>query len=82
MNGYALLSENTRKARKEHRCIWCPEKILKGESYLDERSVYDGAMQNHHWHPECRSAASKFFYETCEEEFMAHECKRGTSEPA
>ena len=51
--GYTLLSETRPIARKDHRCIWCGEKIPKGEQYVAERSVFDGDMQNHHWHQEC-----------------------------
>jgi hypothetical protein len=25
----------------------------KGSQYVAERSVFDGEMQNHHWHEEC-----------------------------
>lgn len=77
---YTLFTEHTRKARKEHRCIWCPEKIQAGEKYVDERSVYDGNIQRHRWHPECKTAADKFFRESREEEFVEHSCKRGTAE--
>ncbi len=79
---YTLLSEHDRIARKTHRCIWCPELIAFGDKYRDERSVFDGEMQNHHWHPECWQAAIKFFTASCEEEFQAHGCKRGTDEEA
>lgn len=51
--GYTLLSLTYPVARKDHRCIWCGQKIAKGEGYMNERSVFDGDMQNHHWHPEC-----------------------------
>ncbi len=50
---YTLLSETRPVARKDHHCIWCGEKILKGNEYIYERSVFDGDMQNHHWHEEC-----------------------------
>jgi len=76
---YKLLSEHNRTARKDHNCIWCNEKILKGQTYIAEHSVYDG-FQNHHWHPECRQAAVKWFYESREDEFDPHIFKRGTSE--
>lgn len=77
---YTLFEDRVRKARKPHRCIWCPELIAKGETYHDERSVYDGNIQRHRWHPECQTAAHKFFRESCGEDFMAHSCKRGTCE--
>lgn len=54
---FTLLSETRPKARKDHRCIWCGEKILKGNIYVAERSVFDGEMQNHHWHEECLTDA-------------------------
>lgn len=79
---YLLLSETKPVARKEYRCIWCPEKILKGEKHLHERSKYDGRFQDHRWHPECREAADLFFREYGEEHFFPHDCKRGTSEEA
>lgn len=53
---YTLLSEVERTARKTHRCIWCWQLITVGSRYMDERSVYDGDMQHHKWHPECRAA--------------------------
>jgi len=53
---YTLLSETERTARKRHRCIWCWQFIEPGDRYHDERSVNDGDMQHHKWHPECRAA--------------------------
>jgi hypothetical protein len=53
---YTLLSEIERTARKRHRCIWCWQAIEPGQRYADERSVNDGEMQHHRWHPECRAA--------------------------
>ena len=55
--GYTLLSETYPIARKSHRCIWCGQTISKGEQYVAERSVFDGDMQNHHWHYECLNDA-------------------------
>jgi len=78
--GYELLSTRTPVARKDHRCIWCPEKILKGDKHIHEVSKYDGDFQDHRWHPECREASCKFFKKYGEEEFQPHACKRGTDE--
>ena len=67
---YTLLSETHPKARKEHRCIWCGQKITIGEQYVAERSVFDREMQNHHWHYEClKDARSNQDYEW---EFMPY----------
>lgn len=56
---YTLLSQTYPKARKVHRCIWCGQKIDKGETYVNEHSVFDGEMQNHHWHHECLDYAKE-----------------------
>lgn len=53
---YTLFENPTRKARKQHKCIWCAEWIEEGTTYIDERSVYDGNIQRHRWHPECQVA--------------------------
>lgn len=53
---YRLIKETERTARVPHRCIWCGESIAAGDKYLHERSVFDGEMQNHHWHHECMTA--------------------------
>jgi hypothetical protein len=44
-----------RKARKQHTCIWCGEKIERGEKYIDHRVVNDEAncVDTQHWHLEC-----------------------------
>ena len=78
---YLALSETEPVARKEHRCIWCPEKILKGERHLKEASLYQGDFQNHRWHMECRRAATSYFSDHNNDgEFESHEFKRGTTE--
>jgi hypothetical protein len=56
---YTLLSTTRPIARKQHRCIWCGQAIAKGESYFNERSIFDDNMQNHHWHEECLEAARR-----------------------
>ena len=56
---YHRLKETKRTARKPHVCIWCGEVIDAGESYWDESSVFDGGMQHHKWHPECRDDADE-----------------------
>lgn len=79
---YQLICETKPKARKEYPCIWCVEKIQKGEVHIHEISKYCGDLQDHRWHPECRLAATKFFHESKEEEFEPGVCKRGSTEGA
>lgn len=73
---YTLLSKTEPIARKDHKCIWCGQKIPKGEQYLAERSVYDGEMQNHHWHMECWSASKDEMGYTGDWEFGPYENER------
>lgn len=42
-----------RKARKEHRCTWCGQKILAGEKYHFFVVIYEGEAQSNKFHPEC-----------------------------
>lgn len=50
---YTRIHEETRKAAKPHRCIWCGENIAISESYTYVRCVFEGDPQSQHWHPEC-----------------------------
>lgn len=79
---YQLLSERNPVAQKEYRCIWCPEKILKGEKHIHQFSKYDGNFQDQRWHLECKKAADEFFRIYSEEEFDPHSFKRGTCQEA
>lgn len=56
---YTLFSEDARIAKKAHRCIWCGQRINLGARYIDERSIYDGNIQRHRWHPECHEDARR-----------------------
>ena len=73
---FRLFSKNTRTAKKQHRCIWCGEKILISEKYVDERSLYDDNIQRHRWHLECNDDSIKYFTKSCENEFSAYENER------
>lgn len=56
---YHLFSKKQLLSRKDHKCAWCGELIVKGQLYVFERSIYDGRYQNHRWHPECNEAAEQ-----------------------
>lgn len=43
-------------ARKEHRCEYCGEKILKGEKHIKFSGVFEGEFQNWRMHDECNTA--------------------------
>lgn len=73
---YCLFSETKPVARKDHKCIWCGQRIPKGEQYVAERSVFDGEMQNHHWHQECLADARENNDKYGEWDFMPYDNER------
>ncbi len=77
---YQLLSESTPIARKQYQCVWCPEKISKGEKHFHVVGKCDGDLQDDRYHSECRLAACKWFQG--EDEFEPQMFKRGTCEEA
>lgn len=79
---YTLLEKLQPQARKNYRCIWCLELILKGDVHVYEVSIYVGNFQRHRWHTECYAAAQLNFANGDDEEFEAHACRRGTTEEA
>jgi len=43
----------TRKARKDHRCIYCGELINKNDTYTFQKGNYEGRWFESKMHPEC-----------------------------
>ena len=72
---YTLISERSQRASKRYQCIWCGESILPGQLYVREFSTFEGDVQKHKWHPECRSASELYFREV-DNEFSPHENDR------
>lgn len=68
---YHLFSIRVVAARKPHRCIWCSQRIERGDVYLREASVYDGQHQNFAWHWDCRFDALVNHFNDGEEEFCS-----------
>lgn len=54
-----VIGETTQKAKKEHRCSWCGQQIIVGESYLRSRVVFEGDPQTNKLHHECADAAAE-----------------------
>lgn len=77
---YTLFEMLVRTAKKKHQCIWCGQDIAPGSKYKDERSVYDGNIQRHRWHPECQKASQDHF-RTGEEDFDPFENERPAPTP-
>lgn len=57
-----VLRDQDLKAAKDHQCVWCPEKILKGEKYHLQAGVYEGEMQTCRYHADCFEAACEAFH--------------------
>lgn len=55
--------ETIAHAKKVHRCCWCAEKILIGQSYLRWRFFDGGDAATNKMHPECNSALSRWSIE-------------------
>jgi hypothetical protein len=76
-----ILDTRSHTARKEHRCIWCPEKILPKETYAVETCIFEGDFQSNKYHPECLKACKEMARkEDRDFDFSEHEFKRGTTE--
>lgn len=50
-----LFDSSVRIARKKYRCIWCGERIQKGDNYVRETGVNDGDFFAQKYHPECKT---------------------------
>lgn len=47
------------KNRKDYRCVWCAQKIERGQSSVSRTYVFDGNLGRERWHPECWEASCK-----------------------
>jgi len=56
---YTQLRRTKPIARKNYRCVYCGEKIHKGEKHIHEISIFEGEFQDHRWHKECLSSHIK-----------------------
>lgn len=48
-----VLLDKQVKCRKAHCCIWCGEIIEAGDTVPFCKYVFEGAIHNDHYHPEC-----------------------------
>ena len=54
-----LMYPSETKAKKEHRCDFCAEKILKGDKYIKSTHKQDGDLYDWKTHDYCAELASK-----------------------
>lgn len=56
------------KAKKEHRCNFCCEKIRQGETYVTSTHKQDGTLYDWKTHKHCSEIASRLkMYDDCDE---------------
>lgn len=77
-----FISTRIVRAKKQHDCIWCTEKIAVGEIHQREVLRFDGDFQNNRFHLECIDACHKHLKQSGDNEFEPHGCKRGSQEEA
>lgn len=53
------LDQSEPVARKEHRCIWCGQTILKGEKYDRWVGIFEGDFNCNKFHKECSKASGE-----------------------
>lgn len=66
-------------AKKEHRCTWCGQKILKGEKYSKWKSVDDSWFTSK-MHAECHTAANDENHYWGDYEYVPFDNERPTKE--
>ena len=71
MSGYHMFSRRLVTARKPQRCIWCWQRIERGDVYYREASIYDGRHQNHAWHWDCWFDAQVEYFSSGQEDFTS-----------
>jgi len=59
---WELIENTTPVARKEYRCEWCGEPILKKEKHYKETGKFEGEFTSYRMHMECKDAVSKQAY--------------------
>lgn len=77
-----FISSRTVRAKKQHDCIWCTEKIEIAEIHSQEVLRMDGDFQDNRFHTECLDACHRNLKEIGDNEFEPHACKRGSLEEA
>lgn len=63
-------SDKTVKAKKEHKCSLCGQKIEAGESYRRYSGKYDGEFFDQCFHENCTEILDKFCRDQQDEEYQ------------
>lgn len=65
--------------KKDYRCEWCGETILKAETHHHFVGKFEGEFQNWRMHSECNEAYSSSWRDF-QDGFSPYEFKRGSTE--
>lgn len=77
---YTHLKSTYPKAKKEHRCSWCNEKILIGEQHDYTVGIFEGEFSTQRLHNECSQAQRKVPHDDICDGWFPGEFKRGSGE--
>ena len=79
---YTNIRTTKPKGRKPYRCIWCDERIAKGERHVHDIASFDCRLQSQRFHEECFEALRAYIIESggMEVEFGPGSHKRGSTE--
>ena len=58
----------TQKAKKEHICEACQQKILIGERYQYESGKFDGQFFDRHYHLDCHNVMQNFWNDSIDDD--------------
>lgn len=74
---YWEINREERKARKEHFCEWCGQKIVRGELHIYRFYKFEGEIVSGRMHSECADASTQCSTEDMEEGWSFGSQKRG-----
>lgn len=53
--------KSVKRTRRDRRCQWCSEMILKGEPSVVVACVWEGDFTHSRYHPECSEAITRYY---------------------
>ena len=81
MSYVSLTGPHQVTTRKDHRCGWCNEMILKGTPDIWARSfIFEEGPQSEWMHPECYEAMNEIDFEYISDGWIPGDFARGSTE--
>lgn len=79
MSDYTEFRSKTVRVRKDQKCAWCPEAIIKGESAV-RRVYFFEELQRDWMHPECHAAMERIPFTELLDGFEPQSFARGSTD--